>query len=115
MTPEQKLEIVRTAYESYTGEPWVKCGRQEHWENLVDEVNRRPHLTGAEPQEEHVRRTYYKVMLGRDLEAEQKAAEAARIVREAEEAKAKAIAPAKGNDHIEEAEDKPKKTSKTKS
>jgi hypothetical protein len=62
MTSEQKAEIVRTAYESYTHEPWIKCGRQEHWENLVDEVNRRPHLTGSDAQEEHVRQTYLKVM-----------------------------------------------------
>lgn len=120
MTPEEKAEIVRAAYESYTHEPWVKCGRQEHWENLVDEVNRRPHLTGCDVQEEHVRRTYYKVMLGRDLEAEAKAAEEARLAREAkaaEEAKAanepeimlgKVTAPIKVD--VSEAKPKPKKS-----
>lgn len=67
MTPEQKLEIVRTAYESFTNEPWAKSGRQEHWENMVDEVNRRPHLTGADSMEEHVRKVYHQVMFGVEL------------------------------------------------
>jgi len=88
MTPEQKIEIVRTAYESYTHEPWLKCGRQEHWENLVDEVNRRPHLTGSDAQEEHVRQTYLKVMAAHRA-AEEKA-KAAPVEDKSAEAKPKA-------------------------
>lgn len=98
MTPEQRMQIVASAYTSHTGEAWPGCKRQEFWLNLVDEVNRRPHMNGGSEQEEAVRKAYLEIVLGKVVSppVEKQGTKAERLAAAENNAKAEPIDEPKG-------------------